>query len=299
MQRNGWNLKIIQRHLKDDFVLRTITTDYIQEMLEEVYYTENYAYSTLHQVRSLTNIIFTFAKNKKYITENPVRDTKIVKKVMTYDQQQKIENKFLEREELSSILSELRLSSTGQRYADTAEFLALTGLRFGECIALTKENIHNDYIDIDGTLDYQTRKAKEMAKETTKTAGSTRKIMLTDRLKEILDKLITENELMDRSTVYYIEKGCIFSTYYGNPIGISNFNNHLQAAADKLKIKKNVTSHIMRHTHISILSELGLPLKTIMERVGHQKAETTLQIYSHVTKDMHEELINKLNNFTI
>lgn len=123
--------------------------------------------------------------------------------------------------------------------------------------------------------------------------------MLTDRLKEILDKLITENELMDRSTAYYIEKGCIFSTYYGNPIGISNFNNHLQAAADKLKIKKNVTSHIMRHTHISILSELGLPLKTIMERVGHQKAETTLQIYSHVTKDMHKELINKLNNFTI
>lgn len=140
LQRNGWNLKIIQRHLKDDFVVRTITTDHIQEMLEEVYYTKNYAYSTLRQVRSLTNIIFTFAKNKKYIPENPVRDTKIVKKVMTYDQQQKIENKFLERDELSSILSELRLSSTGQRYADTAEFLALTGLRFGEYIALTKKN---------------------------------------------------------------------------------------------------------------------------------------------------------------
>ena len=32
---------------------------------------------------------------------------------------------------------------------------------------------------------------------------------------------------------------------------------------------KHLTTHIFRHTHISMLSELGVPLKTIMQRVGH------------------------------
>ena len=32
---------------------------------------------------------------------------------------------------------------------------------------------------------------------------------------------------------------------------------------------KHLTTHIFRYTHISMLSELGVPLKTIMQRVGH------------------------------
>lgn len=32
---------------------------------------------------------------------------------------------------------------------------------------------------------------------------------------------------------------------------------------------KHLTTHIFRHTHISMLAELGVPLKTIMQRVGH------------------------------
>lgn len=295
--RNQWNLKIIRKHITDDYIIRTIHTEYIQELIEDVYYQDSYSFSTTRQVRSLLNIIFAYAKNNKYISENPVTDTKIVKKTITYDQLEKIENKFLEKEELTALLNELRSTGTGKRYGDMAEFLALTGLRVGECLALTNENVFEDYIEIDGTLDYQTRKSKDMVKETTKTAGSTRKVMLTDRLKDIISELNTENNHMNKNLPYYTEKGCIFSSYYGNPIAIRNFNNAIQKAAANCKIQKDVTSHIMRHTHISILSELGLPLKTIMDRVGHQRAETTLQIYSHVTKNMHKELVDKLNNF--
>ena len=57
---------------------------------------------------------------------------------------------------------------------------------------------------------------------------------------------------------------------------------------------KNITTHIFRHTHISLLTEIGIPLKAIMQRVGHHNPNTTLKIYTHVTETMQKELSDKL-----
>lgn len=40
----------------------------------------------------------------------------------------------------------------------------------------------------------------------------------------------------------------------------------------------------MRHSHISLLSQLDTLLSTIMNRVGHTDHKTILQIYRHVTE---------------
>ncbi|MGG3281786.1 tyrosine-type recombinase/integrase [Paenibacillus solani] len=57
----------------------------------------------------------------------------------------------------------------------------------------------------------------------------------------------------------------------------------------KTSIKKAATPHIFRHTHISMLAEAGVDLKTIMQRVGHDDPETTLRIYTHVTEKMRKD----------
>lgn len=41
---------------------------------------------------------------------------------------------------------------------------------------------------------------------------------------------------------------------------------------------------------------MGISLKTIMDRVGHSDYRTTLGIYTHVTNQMKNELINKLED---
>ncbi len=65
-------------------------------------------------------------------------------------------------------------------------------------------------------------------------------------------------------------------------------NKYLKNIGKKAKIDnknyKDFSSHMLRHLNISLLTELGVPVKTIMERVGHRDEKTTLQIYSHVTK---------------
>ncbi len=58
---------------------------------------------------------------------------------------------------------------------------------------------------------------------------------------------------------------------------------------------KYVTIHTFRYTHISYLAEKGVPLKAIMNRVGHKNSKTTLEIYNQVTEQMNSYLINALN----
>ena len=56
---------------------------------------------------------------------------------------------------------------------------------------------------------------------------------------------------------------------------------------------------MLRHSHISLLAELGVPIKVIMERVGHIDESITLRVYSHVTQNMHDDVKEKLNRISL
>lgn len=44
---------------------------------------------------------------------------------------------------------------------------------------------------------------------------------------------------------------------------------------------------------------MGVPLKAIMQRVGHNKPDTTLGIYTHVSESMQKELCEKLDRISV
>ena len=73
----------------------------------------------------------------------------------------------------------------------------------------------------------------------------------------------------------------------GEPILISTVNSHLHKAEDL--VHKNLTSHIFRHTHISMLAASGLSLDAISRRVGHKNPNITRNIYLHVTSKQKEQ----------
>lgn len=62
------------------------------------------------------------------------------------------------------------------------------------------------------------------------------------------------------------------------------------------KIKKALeipfNFHSLRHTHATILVEAGANVKGVQERLGHEKIETTLQLYSHFTEKITKETVN-------
>ena len=52
--------------------------------------------------------------------------------------------------------------------------------------------------------------------------------------------------------------------------------------------------HDLRHSHASLLVELGFQPLAIAERLGHEKIETTLNTYSHLYPNKQAELAGRL-----
>lgn len=57
------------------------------------------------------------------------------------------------------------------------------------------------------------------------------------------------------------------------------------------ELKLEFDFHSLRHTHATILVESGANPKALQARMGHEKIETTLQIYAHKTKTIEDESI--------
>lgn len=205
-------------------------------------------------------------------------------------------------DELSAILTELYRRPNTYRLALLAEFMVFNGCRIGEAISLKLENIDfkNKTVDIHGTLD-KTAGYSKGVKTTPKTSASWRTVALSSREIEILNEIIELNALDKDTVANYQDLGFVFTTKRGIPIQNNSFNLALKRANERLEkpIEKNLTSHIFRHTLVSRLAEFNVPLKAIMQRVGHSDSKTTMKIYTHVTQNMESNVVGLLNKISI
>lgn len=177
------------------------------------------------------------------------------------------------------------------------EFLSLNGMRIGELLEIENENVDliKKKLTIDGTIQRKANSKEQYGvKDTTKNFNSYRTIDLINRSCEILKFCMLENKKANQWDSRYINRNFVFTNYRGNPIYFNRVNEALEKARINLKIKRKITTHTLRHTHISLLTQMGISLKAIMDRVGHSDYRTTLGIYTHVTNQMQKELIDKL-----
>lgn len=237
-----------------------------------------------------------YAKRMKYIEDiSFIHEMTVSGRAKTVDDVKRAREKFLTREELAEVLQKVR--EIKPRYALMLEFIALTGLRAGECSALRYQDFDGRNIDINGTITHSIPFSAKEIKTPPKTLSSFRTVALNNRAIEILKQVRIEN--MKLAAAWgkrkYTEKGYFFTSSTGNPIRFSDINHTLRS----LKLPRHVTTHVFRHTHIFLLAELGVPLKTIMERVGHINPKTTLAVYSHASEKMHRDAADKLDEISM
>ena len=271
-----------------------LTAVTLEDVLHKVYYVENLSYSYTRATFTTMKAIYKHAKRKKLIPSLiDFEDIEIKKKPFSHSDIAKKQNKFLDAVELKETL--MQLSKIDSRISLLFEFVSLTGLRIGELLALRNSDYdkENATININGTIQYDYKNSSEIKRGTPKNIYSVRNVSLSDRAVSILDSIMLENKRRSLWFEGYIDHGYIFTSSRGNPYDIQFLNRRLKGVHIE---GKHLTTHIFRHTHISMLAELGVPLKTIMQRVGHNDPNTTLSIYTHVTKSMHDDVINKLNH---
>ena len=272
--------------------IRNIDVAYIKRYIAN----SDYTASQLNHIKVVLNGVFDYAQELRIITDNPARATTLPKRVITLEKMQSVTEKYLELEELNLLLKELYKSTRTYRAGLLAEFMSLNGYRIGEAVAIERHNYRKESrkLDIHGTLDSIDRNAK---KELTKTISSYRTTNLTNREIEIIDEFIKLNELTTSTNPELSDTDYIFLNNHGKPIQRNAFNITLQKANQRLDkpINKPLSSHIFRHTLISMPAERNVPIKAIMARVGHKDSNTTMQIYTHVTKSMKSNIENILD----
>lgn len=92
---------------------------------------------------------------------------------------------------------------------------------------------------------------------------------------------------------------------FGNPQGALRSPNEISrrwsyrvAAARAAGVDvPRITLKGLRHTHATLLLELGIHPKVVQERLGHSNIATTMNIYSHVTPTMQRDAIDRLAAF--
>ncbi len=263
---------------------------------------QGYAKNTINGVNTCANMIFKYAKRNKLIKENPRDGAVVPKKSLTVEdlETNKIEETYFDSDELDLFLDavlKIGLDLDKERFFT----LAFSGMRPGELIALKKpdSNFKENTIRISKTLYNENNNMKEYILETTKTKKA-RIIDMDEAIMKMLKQLVRKNDkhkLKYRTVLEdFHDKDFLFQRHNGYPFVIKTISTRMKRILKYADIKKDLTPHSFRHTHISMMTESGADLPTIMERVGHEDPDTTLKVYTHVTNKMKVKTLNKVSN---
>lgn len=239
-------------------------------------------------VKAILHLFFEYCKKLGYIIKNPVTGVVLPKNKLSIEKVKQLRERYLTRSEFKEFLEYVQTNSGNKIFILFSEFMYLTGLRYGEAAALDWKNVdlENQFLVVECTLHF--RKNGNYYLTSPKTVNAYRKVFFNKRVVELL------REIRD----YIGHQGGLVFLYKNKPIRNVSFNSFLKKNFTRCPVSKDndfiLTSHVLRHSYISLLAELSIPIKVVMEQVGHGDEKTTLSIYTHVTENMKVDLQLKL-----
>ncbi|HEC2171878.1 TPA: tyrosine-type recombinase/integrase, partial [Staphylococcus delphini] len=78
-------------------------------------------------------------------------------------------------------------------------------------------------------------------------------------------------------------------THNGQRISNATVNKSIKEACTALDIKRKITSHAFRHTHVSYLISQNVNINYISKRLGHSNISMTLNKYGHLLEEIREQ----------
>ena len=160
--------------------------------------------------------------------------------------------------------------------------LYYTGLRIGELLALQIQDIDFDKKILTVNKSLQRINRQDIITEP-KTPKSKRKISLPEFLLiDLKDYIDSMGEVASTDRLFPCNK---------------HFLENEKARAEKESGLPHIRLHDLRHSHASLLIEMGFSPIAVADRLGHEKVTTTLNTYGHLFPNKQAGMAEKLNEF--
>lgn len=224
------------------------------------------------KVKTILSSVFHFAIRQRYTKENPCVGA-IYKK-----DNESLEDNCLTIAEAQKLM---KLTENYSKFNSIIRLLLYTGMRSGECLGLTWDNVdlENGIINIRTTLS-QANNHWFLAPP--KTKKSRRSIKIDTPAIEIL-KLHKQMQDKEKTIVgeSWEHPEMVYTSASGHYYDRSLLNTQFRRFIKNNEIHK-VTVHGLRHTNASIMINSGIDIKAVSENLGHCNIGVTGDTYSHV-----------------
>lgn len=232
----------------------------------------NYSQSYTRSINVAMRSLFKFAE-KYYGMSNPARNSDPIG-----TEKPKNEMLFWTKEEFGKVTN---VMVTRHYCSEVAlKILFWTGMRSGELLALTLNDIDFAEKTISITKTYARVRGEDRI-HPPKTPRSRRKITVSDSLLEVIQEYV--NKLYD-----YQPTDRLF------PYTIDFLRYSMNTYSKKAGVKR-IRLHDLRHSHASLLIDMGVDILLISQRLGHESVQTTLDTYSHLYPDKQKQVADLLD----
>lgn len=159
--------------------------------------------------------------------------------------------------------------------------VAMTGIRAGELLALKVDDL-----DFAGRKIFIRRSVNQGHVQTVKSKASQKPLPMPGPLASILEDYLKSRRESPERWLFATGRGTVFSA--NNVV-----QRKLWPILDALKIPR-CGLHAFRHTHSSLLLEVGAPPQVAQAQLRHSDPRITLGIYSHVIGDSQRNAVEKV-----
>lgn len=255
----------------ENMPINTITATTVRKWQNELISSEeNYSQTYLKTIHNQLSAIFNFACKYYKLPENPARTCGSIGKKNADSMQ------FWTVDEFNRFIAAVEDKLISKV---CFEILFWTGIRSGELLALTLSDFDFENKTLSINKNYARLNKEDLILEP-KTPKSKRVVtiptFLCDLVQEYASKLYDyqPDERLFQTTKFYL-------------------NHEINRGCKKSGVKK-IRVHDLRHSHASLLIEMGFSPLLISERLGHENIETTLNTYSHLYPNKQSQVSDKL-----
>jgi integrase len=200
----------------------------------------------------------------------------------------------------ATVLNEDGVQLLLEAFKDTNYYIAVllgvgVGLRRGEALGLQWKDIdfENKTIQINRSL---LPTENGLIFHDPKTEGSNRIIVVSNT---IINMLLVAKEQQEKSKKLlgeaYNDIDLVTCWDDGSPINPTTFSQSFGRTLKRNKLP-HIRFHDLRHTNATMMLKQKVSAKVASERLGHSTIGITLDLYSHVLKEMQEEAAEKLES---